>query len=187
MTNIDYNNLEAHPLATLLPMIVGPEFEQLKADIGKQGILVKIKLYGGKPDGTTGPLRILDGRNRFKAASEAGVKLTADHFETFQGTYAEAEAYVLSTNFHRRHLTNAQKQEVILALIEKYPKQSARQIGRICGLSHTAVNAVKEKLKNPPELVKFNEWKKTWDELPDGQRVSFVKEFAADIREMLEA
>lgn len=55
------------------------------------------------------------------------------------------------------------------------------------GFSHSTVGAVREKLKNPPELVKFNAWKKTWDELPDDQRLAFVKDFSADIREMLEA
>jgi hypothetical protein len=39
----------------------------------------------------------------------------------------------------------------------------------------------------PPELVKFREFKKTWEELPDNQRTEFVKEFKADIGEMLEA
>jgi transposase len=76
---------------------------------------------------------------------------------------------------------------VIKTLIEKYKGYSNRQIARICGVSHVTVGDVKGKLENPPELAKFKAWKKTWDELPDDQRMTFVKEYEADIREMLQA
>jgi hypothetical protein len=183
----DYTNLEAHPLAKLLPMIEGAEFANLKADIAKHGLQVKMKLYGGRDDGTVGPLRLLDGRNRHKALKENGHKFSVADFEIFEGTYAEAEAYVLSTNFQRRHLSKTQQREVIKSLIERYKGYSNRQIARICGVSHVTVGDVKEKMENPPELAKFKAWKNTWDELPDDQRMAFVKEYEADIREMLEA
>jgi hypothetical protein len=64
----DNDNLEPHPLAALMPMIDGNDRENLKADIAKQGVLVKIVLYAGNADGSTGPLRILDGRNRYSVA-----------------------------------------------------------------------------------------------------------------------
>jgi ParB-like chromosome segregation protein Spo0J len=122
-------------------MIRGPEFENLKADIAKQGVLVKIMLFRKNADETLGSLRVLDGRNRLKAACEVGFALTDAHFDEFSGSYAEAEAYVLSTNFHRRQLTNAQKQEVIRAVIEKHPAASNRQIARLCNLSSHATVA----------------------------------------------
>ena len=92
----------AHELANLLPMIDENNFANLKADIAKQGILEPIVLFEG---------RILDGRNRYKAAKACGHKFTAANFKTFEGNYTEAEA----TYFNEllRQTTNAQKQAVI--------------------------------------------------------------------------
>jgi len=119
----DYSNLEAHELANLLPMIDDVNFANLKADIEKNGILEPILLFEGK---------ILDGRNRYRAAKEVG-RLTPTKFKMFEGSYAEAEAYVFSTNFLRRQMTPAQKQEVILKMLAKYPTESIRQIAKRCG------------------------------------------------------
>ena len=107
----DYSVLSAHELSDLLPMIDDANFANLKADIAKNGILEPILIFEG---------RILDGRNRYRAGKEVG-RLTPAKFKMFEGTYAEAEAYVFSTNFLRRQMTNAQKQEVIRKMIEKYP------------------------------------------------------------------
>jgi hypothetical protein len=110
----------AHELANLLPMIDQSNYENLKADIAKQGILEPIVLFEGK---------ILDGRNRYKAAKELSFKFTGANFKTFEGTQIEAEAFVFATNFLRRQMTNAQKQSVIRTMIERYPDESNRQIG----------------------------------------------------------
>jgi len=58
---------EFHPLADMFPLIEGEDFDQLVEDIGNRGILSPIILYEGK---------ILDGRNRYRAAKEAGHKFT---------------------------------------------------------------------------------------------------------------
>jgi hypothetical protein len=176
---VDYENLTAHELADLLPMIDGVNFENLKADIAKNGILEPILIFEG---------RILDGRNRYRAAKAVGA-LTPSDFTTFEGSYTEAEAYVFSTNFLRRQMTNAQKQEVIRKMIEKYPDDSNRQIARRCGISsHASVGAVREKMLAPsPDQKKFSDFCKTWDALSEARREEFVGLFAPDIRELLEA
>jgi ParB-like nuclease family protein len=175
----DYSALKAHELADLLPMIDGVNFENLKADIAKNGILEPILLFEG---------RILDGRNRYRAAKEVGT-LTPANFKAFDGTYVEAEAFVFSTNFLRRQMTNAQKQEVIRKMIEKYPNDSNRQIARRCGISsHASVGAVREKMLAPsPDQKKFCDFCKTWDALAEIRREEFVRLFAPDIRELLGA
>jgi hypothetical protein len=177
LPTIDHDNLEAHELANLLPMIDNANFENLKADIEKNGILEPILIFEG---------RILDGRNRYKAAKAVG-RLTPTKFKTFEGTYAEAEAYVFSTNFLRRQMTNAQKQEVIRKMIERYPEDSNRQIARRCGISsHASVGAVREKMLEPsPDQKKFSDFCKTWDVLSEVRRGEFVKMFAPDIRDLL--
>jgi hypothetical protein len=173
----NYDNLEAHELANLLPIIDDVNFANLKADIERNGILEPILIFEG---------RILDGRNRYRAGKAVG-RLSSAKFKTFEGTYAEAEAYVFSTNFLRRQMTNAQKQEVIRKMIKKYPNDSNRQIARRCGItSHASVGAVREKMLAPsPDQKKFTDFCKTWDALPEDRREEFVKLFAPDIRELL--
>jgi len=133
--------------------------------------------------------RILDGRNRYRAAKELGLELSAANFKIFQGTQAEAEAFVFATNFLRRQLSNAQKQNVIRTMIERYPGESNRQIARRCGItSHSVVSSVREKMNAPSaEQKTFTEFCKTWDALPEHHRVEFVKSFAPDIRDLLVA
>jgi ParB-like chromosome segregation protein Spo0J len=178
-TFLDY---VVHELANVFEMIKGKEFEELCIDIKANGIHTPIVLYD---DGSG--LKILDGRNRYASAKAVGHRFTSANFKTFEGDLNAAETFVNSVNVNRRHLTNAQKQAYIRTLIIKYPDKSNRQIAKKCGFSPTTVGEVREKLLNPPELVKFREFKKTWEELPDNQRTEFVKEFKADIGEMLEA
>src|SRR5215470_10281264 len=104
-TNVHFQfEYSAHELANLLPMIDPARFAELREDIRRNGILEPIKLFEG---------RILDGRNRYKAARECGHQFSASDFEEFVGSYADAEAYVFSTNFLRRQLSAAQRNEVI--------------------------------------------------------------------------
>jgi hypothetical protein len=170
----------AHELANLLPMIDPARFTELREDIRRNGILEPIKLFEG---------RILDGRNRYKAARECGHQFAEGDFEEFIGSYADAEAYVFSTNFLRRQLSAAQRNEVIRAMIEKYPAESNRQIARRCGLnSHSQVANVRDRMRQPSaEAKRYAEFCRTWDALPDYQRQQFIGEFAADIRELLDA
>src|SRR5260221_9303852 len=57
-------NYKSHPLADVLSLIEGAEFDRLVADIREHGLKDAISLYQGK---------ILDGRNRERACSAAGV------------------------------------------------------------------------------------------------------------------
>jgi hypothetical protein len=57
--------LEFHPLANVLPLIEGAEFEDLVADIRANGQRDDIVLLDGM---------VLDGRNRYRACVAAGVK-----------------------------------------------------------------------------------------------------------------
>ncbi len=69
-TQTSKNNSEKyqeHPIAAIFPMIEGEAFEQFKADIKEHGIKELGLLYEGK---------ILDGRNRYKAACELGIEMS---------------------------------------------------------------------------------------------------------------
>jgi hypothetical protein len=166
-------NLSAHPLADMFPMIGdGPEFEGLKASIATGGIREPIKLFDGK---------ILDGRNRYKAATSVGHKFTPLNFEEFKGTLAEAEQYVIDTNVHRRHLSAEAKADLVRRMLAKYPTKSDRKIAQLCGVSHPFVS----KLRKPEGDPAFDKFARTWDDLSDQQRERFVVKFATDLRELL--
>lgn len=88
-------NLEFHPLANLFPLIEGAEFEQLVADIKANGVREPVITYEGK---------ILDGRNRFKAANAAGVEVPTKEYSG-----DDPLGFVISLNLHRRHLSESQR------------------------------------------------------------------------------
>jgi hypothetical protein len=86
-------NMQAHPLAEQYPEMDAVTFAAFKADIEANGCREPIILFEDK---------ILDGRNRFRACGELGIKPV---FKEFNGTVEDAEAAVDSYNLHRRHLT----------------------------------------------------------------------------------
>ncbi|MCO5091974.1 MT-A70 family methyltransferase [Bosea sp. (in: a-proteobacteria)] len=104
--------LEFHPYANLFPLIEGPAFEDLVADIEANGIREPIVMFEGK---------ILDGRNRYRAGRAAGVILDDmlpegpngfhyDPFRAFGGKHdGDPLAFVISANLHRRHLDETQR------------------------------------------------------------------------------
>src|SRR5215469_1698946 len=168
----DFGSFIAHPLANLFPMIEGSAFEELKRDIAAKGILEPIRLYQGM---------ILDGRNRYSAAKAVGHQFSLDDFVQWEGTLVEAEAWVISTNLHRRQLTAKQKQEMVRARIRKSPEMSNRQIAKLLGVSHTMVADERDRTLNPPEVKRFADFKRTWEGLSDEHREAFVKEFNRDL------
>src|SRR4051812_1459658 len=60
----ELQTLEFHPLADLFPLLEGAEFEEVVEDVRAHGVREAIWLYEGK---------ILEGRNRYRAAAAAGV------------------------------------------------------------------------------------------------------------------
>jgi hypothetical protein len=173
----------AHYLADDFDMIKGREFDDLVADIKENGIHYPITLYD---DGSG--LKILDGRNRYAAATAAGHKFVASNFKTFTGSLQEAEAYVNSVNNKRRHQSSKQIEAYIQKVIQRYPKASNREIERITGHSHVTVGKARQKLTNPykKEREDMEKFKKTFDQKwPHEVKLEFVKHFENDIREML--
>ena len=169
----DFGSYIAHPLANMFPMIEGNAFEELKRDIAAQGILEPIRLYQGM---------ILDGRNRYAAAKACGHDFSVDDFVQWEGTLADAEAWVISTNMHRRQLTTKQKQEVIEGMLRKYPTLSDREIARQIGVSNSTVGAARDRLVNSPEVRRYENFKKEWKKFSDAECMTFIRDNLADVK-----
>ena len=94
--------MEYHPLANIFPLIEGVAFDDLVSDVAKHGIREPVWLYEGK---------ILDGRNRWRAAEVAGVDCPGKQYEG-----SEPVQFVISLNLHRRHLDESQRAMVAAKL-----------------------------------------------------------------------
>ena len=139
--------LKFHPLADLLPLMEGDDFDGLVADIKANGIRQHIALWQGQ---------ILDGRNRYLAALKAGVDPVKYTFGIEQQHWAgkrfDPAAYVISKNIHRRHLTTEQKRELIAKLIKAQPEKSNRQIAAAAKVDHKTVGAARADLERRGEI-----------------------------------
>ena len=89
--------MDSHPIADLLPLMHGHEYQALVDDIRQHGLRHPILVYDGQ---------ILDGRNRYRACLDAGVE---PETTTFEGTHREAMQVARSENIPRRHLDAAQR------------------------------------------------------------------------------
>ncbi|MNZ10248.1 hypothetical protein D3C78_270880 [compost metagenome] len=88
---------EIHELANLFPMMEGEEYEEFKKDIEKHGVRDKVTLFEDK---------ILDGRNRHRAATELNINDSLG-YDTYSGD--DPVGFVLSKNMARRHLDVGQR------------------------------------------------------------------------------
>jgi ParB-like chromosome segregation protein Spo0J len=125
-TTVKLDGLEIHELAMVFPAYGGEDFEKLTNDIRNYGVRQPITLFEGK---------VLDGRNRYDAAREAGkTTIPAIYFE---GPYEEARNYVISLNLIRRHLDTGQR-AMIVADLAKMPQGTRTDInlGQNCPMSN---------------------------------------------------
>jgi N6-adenosine-specific RNA methylase IME4 len=91
-----------HPLADIFPLMEGEAFDNLVASIKANGLREPIVLFQNK---------ILDGRNRDRACTAAGVDPV---YAPFRG--GDPVAFVVDANLHRRHLSESQRAMVAARL-----------------------------------------------------------------------
>ncbi|MEM3265691.1 MAG: ParB/RepB/Spo0J family partition protein [Thermoplasmata archaeon] len=119
--------LEIHDLCNILPEMTKEEFNELKEDIEKNGLLNPIVLFENK---------VLDGRHRYRACLELGIE---PRFIKFEGDRLDALSFVISENIKRRHLTASQKAFAGVEIREKLMQMTkekqadARKIGGLLG------------------------------------------------------
>ena len=117
---MSHEQMMAHPAADLFPLIDGTEFQELVADISAHGVGEPVVLYEGK---------ILDGRNRYRAANVAGVKCPT---RVYDGD--DPVGFVVSANLRRRHL-NASQRAMIAADLATMRQGERTDLPQICGKS----------------------------------------------------
>lgn len=93
MKTIKIAGLEHHDAAKLFPLVQDNERKKLADDIKARGVLEPIHLYDGK---------VLDGRNRVRAAQQAGLT-DVPYIDLPKDT--KPYLHVVSMNVLRRHLT----------------------------------------------------------------------------------
>jgi hypothetical protein len=124
----------------LFPPISEEDFDKLVADIKANGLHQHIVRYQGK---------ILDGNNRYRACSLAGIEPT---FADFTGIDADAQRYVVSANIHRRHLSPEQRRDIIAMLLKDNPGQSNRMVAAQTNTSKGTVQDVREELETTGQI-----------------------------------
>lgn len=91
----DNRALTFHAIAGAFPLIEGPDFDELVADVRAHGVREPIVLLDGQ---------ILDGRNRYRAAQAAGVECPMRDYDG-----DDPVGFVVSLNLRRRHLNEGQR------------------------------------------------------------------------------
>ena len=149
--------IKIHPAADLFPLMSPEELRVLGDDIKANGMTSPIILWSKGAEQAV----VLDGRNRLDAAETAGLDLVSDgHLALSRGNIRWSRLdgkvhpyeYVVSANIHRRHLTAAQRGELIEALLKANPERSDRATAAIAKVDHKTVAAKREALEATGEI-----------------------------------
>ena len=91
--------MKYHPLANIFPLVEGPAFDALVADIKANGVRDPLVMHEGL---------LLDGRNRWRAAEAAGITITDKDIKQFDSKKdGDPLAFVISMNLQRRQLDDS--------------------------------------------------------------------------------
>jgi hypothetical protein len=119
---LDKQDLPAHPLAKIFPPISEPQYLALKADIERNGLLTDIVTCEGQ---------ILEGLSRYRVCLEIGIP---PRLREYDGS--DPLAFVMSSNLHRRHLTESQR-ALVAGQIVRLKVATGQGKPQICGLTHS--------------------------------------------------
>jgi hypothetical protein len=133
--------LDTHPLADAFPLLEGEAWERFLEDVKTNGLLTKkVHTYQGK---------IIDGRNRGRAAELLGIKVT---FVPYQGD--NPVAFVMSCNLHRRMYNESQRVMVVTKLADMKPGRP-RKHRSDTGITNSEAAAIADVSPKLVELAKF--------------------------------
>ena len=108
--------MKFHPISNIFPNMSDSEFRELKEDIQKNGLIEPIWTHQDK---------IIDGRNRFNACMELGVKPRFKKWTQINGT--SLVDFVIALNLKRRHLTASQKAMSAVDALPFFEKEAKKR------------------------------------------------------------
>ena len=129
---------EVHPVANLFPMLPSEELQELADSIKQDGQLQPIVL---SPSG-----RLLDGRNRLAACKLVKVEPV---FEVYEG---DEDAYALTVNVARRHLTKGQR-AMIAAQSKLLFNNNQTALSKVAEVSQSAIAHASTVIRYAPDLA----------------------------------
>jgi len=91
------DELPVHQATSIFPDMTAVEFEELKADIAKNGLRLPILVFRNQ---------IIDGRQRVRACKELGI---APRYQAVHQAQKSIPEYIVSMNLKRRHLNDSQR------------------------------------------------------------------------------
>lgn len=121
----------------LLPPLTAEEYASLREDIAANGIRVPVDV---DEDG-----RVLDGHHRQAIADELDIECPTRIVPGL--TETDKRAHALSVNLQRRALTREQRRGLITVELNRDPDRSDRAIGRLIGVDHKTVGALRRELE----------------------------------------
>ena len=143
--------MEPHPLSKIFPNLEGEAYAHFLEDIRRHGVREPITLFEGM---------ILDGRNRYRAAIEAGVDCPTTEYGG-----DDPLGFVISLNLKRRHLNESQRAMVAGRLAKlpphrppakgaNLPTSSIAEAAKLLNVSERSIKSAKVVREHgTPELI----------------------------------
>jgi len=131
----------------LLPPLSPEDYAALEADIIARGVLVPVEYdeHG----------KILDGHHRVQICESLGL-VDWPRFVRKGMSEEDKRAHARALNLSRRHLTTAQKREVIEAQLKETPAISSRALAARFGVSDKTVGSVRRNLEATAEIPQLD-------------------------------
>lgn len=131
----------------LLPPLSPEDYAALEADIIARGVLVPVEYDEAG--------NILDGHHRVAICESLGL-VDWPRFVRKGLSEEEKRAHARALNLSRRHLTSAQKREIIEAQLKETPSISSRAIAARFGVSDKTVTSVRRGLEATAEIPQLD-------------------------------
>lgn len=132
----------------LFDLLDSGEFDALKADIAKRGVLVPIEFDESG--------NVLDGHHRLRACRDLGLKDYPTVVRRFSSE-DEKEEHVVTLNVRRRHLNGEQKRKWAEWFLRRHPDWSNNRVAAEVGLTDKTVGSVRRGLEATSEIPKSDE------------------------------
>lgn len=159
----------------LLPPLSPEDYAALEADIIARGVLVPVEYDEAG--------NILDGHHRVQICESLGL-VDWPRFVRKGLSEDEKRAHARALNLSRRHLTTAQKREIIEAQLKETPSISSRAIAARFGVSDKTVTAVRRSLEATAEIPQLDKTEGRDGKMrPKPIRTMFLPE-QANVREL---